>query len=89
MTTWTMSEARQRFRELLDRVGSGESFQITRRGEVTAVVIAPRDFARLQARGRGFAEALRHFHATTDAADLLDDELDGLRDADPGRPVAL
>lgn len=89
MTTWTMSDARQHFRELLDRAAGGHPIRISRRGEVTAVVVAPRDFERLQIADEGFAEALRHFRATTDVADLLDDELEELRDPAPGRPVTL
>jgi prevent-host-death family protein len=89
MTTWTMSEARQRFRELLDRAGSGQPIQITRHGEVSAVVIAPRDFERLQTVADGFGAALRRFRAEADASDLLDDELEGLRDPAPGRRVEL
>ncbi|CAN5306265.1 hypothetical protein BH20ACT9_BH20ACT9_16930 [soil metagenome] len=89
MTTWTMSEARQRFRELLDRAGSGQPIRITRHGEVTAVVVAPRDFERLRIEAGAFAEALRRFRATTDVADLPGDELEGLRDPAPGRPVTL
>jgi len=89
MTTWTMSEARQRFRELLDRAGSGLPTRITRRGQVIAVVVAPRDFERLQAETSSFTEALRRFRASTDTAGLLGEELDSLRDATPGRPVEL
>ncbi len=89
MTTWTMSEARQRFRELLDRADSGRPTLITRHGEVTAVVVAPRDFDRLQADSATFTDALRRFRANTDTALLLDDELDGLRDHGPGRSVEL
>ncbi|MBA3373683.1 MAG: type II toxin-antitoxin system Phd/YefM family antitoxin [Euzebyaceae bacterium] len=89
MTTWTMSDARQRFHALLDRVASGQSIQITRHGEVAAVVVAPRDFERLKVDAGTFAEALRRFRATTDATDLLIDELEGLRDPAAGRPITL
>lgn len=89
VTTWTMSEARQRFRELLDRASSGRPTGITRRGEVTAVVVAPRDFQRLVAGTGTFTAALRQFRASTDTAVLLSDELDGLRETTAGRPVDL
>lgn len=89
MTTWTMTEARQRFRELLDRAGRGQPIRITRRGEVAAVVVAPQDFDRLQNDTETFPMALRRFRAVTDADDLLDDELEQLRDPAPGRQVEL
>ena len=82
MTTWTMSEARQRFRELLDRAGSGLPTRITRHGRVVAVVVAPTSSG-------CFTQALRRFRASTDTAGLLSEELDSLRDATPGRPVEL
>jgi prevent-host-death family protein len=89
VTTWTMSEARQRFRELLDRASSGQPVQITRYGEVAAVIIAREDFERLQQTAEEFPAALRRFRATIEAEDLFDDELDGLRDRGSGRPVTL
>jgi prevent-host-death family protein len=89
VTTWTMSEARQRFRELLDRAASGQPVQITRRGEVAAVIIGREDFERLQHAGDAFPAALRRFRASVEADDLIDDELEGLRDRGPGRSVAL
>lgn len=89
MTTWTMTEARRRFRELLERAGSGRATQITRRGRLAAVVVAPHDFERLQAGTVTFAEALRRFRTTADTTDLVGDELEGLRDRSPGRSVDL
>lgn len=61
----------------------------TRRGQVTAVVVAPRDLERLLAATGTFPEALRQFRATTDTAALSGDEFNGLREAAPGRPVDL
>lgn len=89
MITWTMTQARRRFRELLDRAEDGRPTRITRRGEVAAVVVAPRDFERLRTGVGTFAEALRRFRASTEPEDLLDGELDGLRDPAPGRPIDL
>lgn len=90
MATWTMSEARRRFRELLDRATAGDPTMITRRGEVTAVVIGPQDFQRLRTGNGTFVDALDRFRATIDVADLRGpDAWDDLRDRSPGRPVDL
>lgn len=88
-TTWTMAEARRRFRELLDRAARGEPVRISRRGQIAAVVIGPRDFERLERDLGGFADAVRRFRASVDANELLDDDLEGLRDRTPARPVRL
>lgn len=88
-TTWTMTEARRRFRELLDRADRGKPTRITRRGQVAAVVVAPDDFQRLRTDTGTFTSSLRHFREATNTADLVDDELDGLRDMSQGRPVEL
>lgn len=50
MTTTTVSEARQNFPELLNRVGYGqERIVIERHGKPVAVIISPEDLQRLEA----------------------------------------
>lgn len=76
------AEARSRFRELLDRVQAGETVEITRRGEVLAVLAPPppagQHISFLEELGR-WRESWR--------ADEFDEAnpFEGVRDPSPGR----
>jgi len=79
-----MAEARERFKELLDRAAAGEVIEIARRGQVAAVMGPPdgsppsRDFG---------AELVSWRERWDTAAEPEDDVFADVRDASAGRPV--
>ena len=80
------AEARERFKELLDRVQAGETIEITRRGKVLAVLSAPPGFSGSES----FSEVVRHWRNTWDVASWTDDDaFADVRDQSPGRDIAL
>jgi len=82
----SMADARQRLREVLDRVGGGEVVRVTRRGRVVAVIAPPR----APEAGDSFADVLRDWRATWDVASWPDEDLvASARDPSPGRAVDL
>jgi prevent-host-death family protein len=77
-----MAEARERFRELLDRAEAGEVIEIARRGQVAAV-IAPADGS---TPSRDFGAELAAWRERWDtAAEIEDDVFADVRDASAGR----
>lgn len=80
------AEARERFKELLDRVQAGEIIEIARRGKILAVLSAPPSES-----GRGsFGRAVGQWRETWDVASWPDEDVfDGVRDRSPGRDVDL
>ena len=81
-----VAEARERFREMLDRVGAGEVVQVTRHGEVVAVTGPPSTGS---AEEGSFDDAVRAWRAAWDVGSWPDDDpFSDVRDADPGRPAA-
>lgn len=80
------TEARERFKELLDRVQAGETVEIARRGKVLAVLSAPPGSGGFES----FSEVVRHWRDAWDVASWIDDDpFAHVRDPSPGRDVAL
>ena len=80
------AEARERFKELLDRVQAGETVEIARRGKVLAVLSAPPGLSGTES----FSEVVRHWRTTWDVASWRDnDAFADVRDQSPGRDIAL
>ena len=80
------AEARERFKELLDRVQAGETVEIARRGKVLAVLSAPPGISGSES----FGEMVRHWRNTWDVASWTDDDaFADVRDQSPGRDIAL
>lgn len=78
------AEARRRFREILDRVGAGETVEIARRDRVVAVIGPPAPEPR---DGQSYAAELREWRRRWDVASWSeDDPFDQVRDRDPGSP---
>jgi antitoxin (DNA-binding transcriptional repressor) of toxin-antitoxin stability system len=79
-----MAEARERFKELLDRAEAGEIIEIARRGQVAAVIGPPEGSTRT----RDFGAALASWRERWDTAAEADDDVFGdVRDTSPGRPL--
>ena len=78
-----VAQAREHFKEMLDRVGAGEVVEVTRRGEVVAVIAPP---SAGHAGGESFAEAL---HAWREAWNVdswtEEDPFADVRDREHGR----
>lgn len=80
-----VAEARRRFREILDRVESGETVEIARRGQVVAVVAPP---VPEQRRRESLAETLHKWRERWAVDAWPDDDPFGeVRDRSPGRPA--
>lgn len=80
------AEARERFKELLDRVRAGETVEIARRGKVLAVLSAPPD----DGRAGSFTETVAQWRETWDVASWPDEDVFAdIRDRSPGRDVVL
>ena len=77
-----MAEARERFKELLDRAEAGELIEIARRGHVAAV-IGPR---RASTPARNFGAEIDSWRERWNtAAESEEDVFADVRDASPGR----
>ena len=79
------AEAREKLKELLDRVQAGETIEIARRGKVLAVLSAPSGTT-----SERFSDAIDSWRATWDVASWTDEDVFGeVRDQSPGRDVVL
>ena len=88
----SIADARRNLPTLVRDAENGRAVELTRRGELVAVLIGRREFERLTSDRRGFAEAYRGFVQSVELAKLaLDpDELFGIaREEDSGRDVRL
>jgi prevent-host-death family protein len=89
----SIAEARSNLPQLIREAESGESIELTRRGESVAVLVGRRQYERLAATGaRRFSEALDEFRRGTDLAALKidpDEIFGGVRDQDAGRDTKL
>ena len=88
----SIADARRNLPTLIRDAENGKAVELTRRGELVAVLIGRREFERLTSGRRGFAEAYRRFAQSVELAKLaLDpDELFAIaREEDSGRDVRL
>ena len=88
----SIADARRNLPTLVRDAENGKAVELTRRGELVAVLIGRREFERLTSGRRGFAEAYDGFAQSVGLAKLaLDpDELFGVgREKDGGRDVRL
>lgn len=91
MERYSIAKARDQFAKLVRRVEEKAPVELTRRGKTVAVLMSVEEFQRLQARQHGFWEAYTAFREKVDLEEIgvSDDDFAGLRDASPGRDVAL
>ncbi|HEX9986235.1 MAG TPA: type II toxin-antitoxin system prevent-host-death family antitoxin [Thermoanaerobaculia bacterium] len=88
----SIAAARSNLPQLIREVESGESIELTRRGESVAVLIGRKEYERLASKTRRFSEAWAEFNREVELSELeIDpDEIFGeVRDARPGRDVGL
>ena len=89
---YSIAEARRNFPSLVRSVESGKVVELTRRGELVAVLVGYREFERLILARRSFDEAYREFTKVVGLAELgldPDEVFGGLRDETAGREVRL
>ncbi|PYQ26635.1 MAG: prevent-host-death family protein [Acidobacteria bacterium] len=82
----SIAEARNTLPQLIREAESGESIELTRRGESVAVLVGRRQYERLTGNARRFSEALDEFRREIDVAALQidpDEIFGGVRDQDP------
>lgn len=88
----SIADARTNLPRLVREAESGKAVELTRRGELVAVLIGRHHYERLIGRYRNFSDAYDDFRQGVDLMELdLDpDELfDGTRDKGSGRDVRL
>lgn len=88
----SIAEARNNLPDLVRQAESGKSVELTRRGEPVAVLVGRKEYDRLTAPTRRFADAWEKFSRAVDLrqANIDPDEIfSGVRDDAPGRDTAL
>ncbi len=88
----SIAEARISLPTLVREAESGKSVELTRRGELVAVLIGRHEYARLISRHRGFSESYKLFTRNIDLKGLAidpDEIFAGSRDETRGRDVDL
>lgn len=89
---YAIAEARASLPTLIDEAEAGAAVEITRRGEVVAVMISVTEYARLRRRRVGFQEAYQQFLKKHSPEDIGLDAAafaKQVRDRTPGRKVSL
>jgi PTS system cellobiose-specific IIB component len=89
---YAIAEARANLPTLIDEVEGGAAIELTRRGEVVAVMISVSEYERLRSRRVGFHEAYQQFlkkHSPEDTGVDAAAFAKQARDRSPGRKVPL
>ena len=88
----SIADARNNLPELVRQAESGKAVELTRRGEPVAVLVGRKEYDRLTAPLRTFADAWEKFSRTVDLkqANIDPDEVFAdVRDDAPGRDTSL
>jgi prevent-host-death family protein len=89
---YSIAEARANLPTLVDDAEAGAAIELTRRGEVVAVMISVNEYERLRSRRVGFQEAYQQFlkkHSPADSGIDAAAFAKQVRDRSPGRKVPL
>ena len=89
---YSIAEARANLPSLIDDAEAGAAIELTRRGEVVAVMISINEYERLRSRRIGFQEAYQQFlkkHSPADSGIDVAAFAKQARDRSPGRKVPL
>lgn len=89
---YSIAEARANLPTLIDDVEAGAAIELTRRGEIVAVMISVNEYERLRSRRIGFQEAYQQFLKKHSPAENGIDAAafaKRVRDRSPGRKVPL
>ena len=88
----SIADARKNLPELVRQAESGKPVELTRRGELVAVLVGRKEYDRLTAPARTFGDAWEKFSRTVDLreANIDPDEIfSDVRDDAPGRDAKL
>lgn len=89
---YSIADARANLPTLVDEAQAGAAIELTRRGEVVAVMISSNEYERLRSQRVGFQEAYQQFLKKHSPADVGIDAAafaKQTRDRSPGRKVPL
>lgn len=89
---YSISEAQDRFTQIIHDVENGEPVQIMRHGKSVAVVLSLEEYQRLVSEKRGFGENLAEFRQKYQVENLdinPDEVFKDVRDRSPGREVSF
>lgn len=89
---YSIAEARANLPTVVDDVEAGAAIELTRRGEVVAVMISVTEYERLRSRRVGFQEAYQQFlkkHSPAETGIDVAAFTKQVRDRSPGRKVPL
>jgi prevent-host-death family protein len=87
---YSIAEARAQFAALVHDVEGDGAIQITRRGEVVAVLLSRREYERLSGSQGGFYRAVSEFRAAYNVPELeIDPGIFEVRPSETGREVDL
>jgi prevent-host-death family protein len=89
---YAIAEARANLPTLIDEVEGGAAIELTRRGEVVAVMISVTEYERLRSRRVGFQEAYQQFlkkHSPAESGIDAAAFAKQVRDRSPGRKVPM
>lgn len=91
MKQFPIAEARNQFAAIIHAVEDGEPVEVTRRGEVVAVVLSADSYRRLAAQRTSFWQEYELFRQQVDLPGLHIDPtiFSSARDREPGRGVTL
>jgi len=84
-----IAEAKNKLTVMIREVEAGPAIQLTRRGKPVAVLLSTREYHSLCRRKRDLGDAIDRFRKDLEAEQIAitEDDLAGLRDRSPGRPV--
>jgi len=89
---YSIAEARANLPTLVDDAEAGAAIELTRRGEVVAIMISVNEYERLRSQRIGFQEAYQQFlkkHSPADSGIDAAAFAKQVRDRSPGRKVTL
>lgn len=83
---YSIAEARNQLSSIVHEAERGQPVELTRRGELVAVILSANVYRRLTAGGTGLWNAIEAWREGFDVADLdIDPEVFNVRDPSPGR----
>jgi prevent-host-death family protein len=88
---YSIAEARSRLPRIIDQAEAGVEVELTRRGQLVAVLVSRREFERLRGTRLHFRDAYKKFLETHSLRDIgvENDFTASTRDRTPGRKVSL
>lgn len=89
--TYTIAQARNNFARIVHEVEKASSVEVTRRGELVAVVLSVETYRRLLAERADFWDAYQSYRGRVDLTqmDIEPQVFAGVRDNSPGREFTL